>query len=85
MVFPIEFKPVGSILYIRNRDVPRVVGELGNILGDAGINIASIQLSRAEKGGIAQTVLLLDESPGADVLKKLREKEFIVEARFVKV
>ncbi|MCE2559012.1 MAG: phosphoglycerate dehydrogenase [Acidobacteria bacterium] len=54
--FQLEFQPRGRLLFLRNRDVPGFVGRLGTLLGDAGINIADIHLSR-EPGGDALAVL----------------------------
>jgi len=81
----LEFRPAGNILFVRNRDVPKVVGEIGTILGDAGINIASLQLSRVAKGGIALTVVEVDEEVPEEVLSTLRAKDFIVTARNIRL
>lgn len=61
--FRLEFQPRGLLLFLRNRDVPGFVGRLGTLLGDAGINIADIHLSR-EPDGDAIAVLRLDQVPG---------------------
>lgn len=81
----LEFKPEGNILMIRNKDVPKVVGELGVLLGDAGINIASLQLSRTEKGGEALTILEVDDKVPADTIDMLKKKDFIVSARSISI
>ncbi|MBC8241668.1 MAG: ACT domain-containing protein [Alphaproteobacteria bacterium] len=41
------------MLYITNCDKPGLIGALGTTLGDAGINIATFHLGRAEQGGDA--------------------------------
>lgn len=82
---PLEFKPEGHILFIRNKDVPRVVGELGKILGDADLNIASLQLSREAKGGVALTVIQVDDEIPRSLLETLQQREFIVDARYIKI
>ncbi len=81
----LEFRPEGNILLVRNKDVPKVVGEIGTILGDAGINIASLQLSRVARGGIALTVVEVDEEVPEEVLSTLRAKDFIVTARNIRL
>ena len=49
--FHVDFIPQGSLLLLRNRDVPGVIGRVGTLLGDAGINIAEYHQSRLEAGG----------------------------------
>jgi D-3-phosphoglycerate dehydrogenase len=46
--------------FFRYEDRPGVVGTLGRLLGDAGINIAGMQVSRDEKGGDALVSLTVD-------------------------
>ena len=45
---PLEFRPEGTVVFLRNRDVPGVVGSVGTILGEAGVNIAEL-LARARR------------------------------------
>jgi len=81
----IELKPEGILLYIKNTDTPGVVGKLGTLLGEHKVNISSMQLSRASKGGEARTFLGLDEEPPKSLIETIRAKEFIVDARFIKI
>ena len=41
--------PEGTIVFLRNRDVPGVVGSVGTILGEAGVNIANFSLARGRR------------------------------------
>jgi D-3-phosphoglycerate dehydrogenase / 2-oxoglutarate reductase len=68
--YRLEFRPGGVLLVLSNRDVPGVVGRIGTILGNGGVNIAEIHLSRA-KGEAAMAVLRLDQDPGEAVLEEL--------------
>ena len=63
--FRLEFRPAGRLLVLENRDVPGVVGKLGTLLGDAGINIAEIHLARRDGEERAMAVLRLDQEPSA--------------------
>ncbi|HRP70295.1 MAG TPA: ACT domain-containing protein, partial [Turneriella sp.] len=81
----IELHPEGNLLYIENTDTPGVVGHLGTFLGAHKINISSMQLSRAQKGGAARTFLGLDDEMSKELIDELKKKEFIVEARFIKI
>ena len=69
--FQLEFRPAGRLLVMRNRDVPGVVGRLGTILGEAGVNIADIHLSRRNGGGDAVAVLRLDSDVAPEVLARV--------------
>lgn len=40
----------GTFLYFQNMDRPGMIGKLGTVLGNNGINIADFELSRAEEG-----------------------------------
>ena len=50
---PLEIELGGRLLLLRNDDVPGMVGRVGTLLGDAGINIANMTLSRSAAGGDA--------------------------------
>ncbi|MEO6828433.1 MAG: phosphoglycerate dehydrogenase [Acidobacteriaceae bacterium] len=51
----IEAPLEGTLLFIRNQDVPGVIGRIGTILGEHAINIANFALGRAQLNGNAQT------------------------------
>ncbi len=67
-----EFRPEGHLIVLENRDVPGVVGKVGTLLGEAGVNIADIHLSRREATGEALAVLRVDQPPSAELLDRLR-------------
>jgi D-3-phosphoglycerate dehydrogenase len=67
--FSLDIEPKGKMIVMRNTDVPGVIGEVGKILGDNNINIADFRLSRGKDGALA--VILIDEKPSSEVLKKL--------------
>lgn len=62
----------GYILFSDHRDRPGLIGQVGTILGDADINISSMQLGRLEPRGSALFVLELDEPVNEDTLRKLQ-------------
>ena len=69
------------MLYITNRDEPGLIGGLGSILGDAGMNIATFHLGRAEMGGDAIALLELDSAVPAEVLEKVLTLPQIIQAK----
>ena len=60
------------MLYTRNKDVPGVIGALGTILGDLGVNIANFTLGRTQTGDDAIAILYLDEELKPEVIEALR-------------
>tara|TARA_R110000850_G_scaffold66894_7_gene148462 strand:+ start:2269 stop:3873 length:1605 start_codon:yes stop_codon:yes gene_type:complete len=56
----IDTHPEGHLLIFENSDAPGVVGAIGNVLGESGINIASMSLSRNKVGGQALSILNVD-------------------------
>jgi D-3-phosphoglycerate dehydrogenase len=77
----IEARPVDTLLVVRNLDKPGIVGKVGTILGEFGVNIANMSLSRSEGSESALTILELDNEPSAEVLEKLVSHSDIQEAR----
>jgi D-3-phosphoglycerate dehydrogenase len=68
-----DIEPTGKMILLSNTDVPGVVGEVGKILGDDGINIADFRLGRSKDGALA--VILVDEDVSATTLEKLQNIE----------
>ena len=58
--FDIDLVPSSHMVFLHYHDKPGVVGTVGQLLGDAGINIAGMQVSRDEKGGHALMALTID-------------------------
>jgi D-3-phosphoglycerate dehydrogenase len=69
------------MLYTTNPDVPGIIGLLGTICGDAGINIANFQLGRDRPGGNAIALLYLDAPFPENVLAELRAHKSIDSAK----
>lgn len=69
----IEAEIGAHMLYTRNRDVPGVIGKLGSILGDFGVNIANFTLGRNQRGDDAIALLYLDERIAPDAVAALKE------------
>jgi D-3-phosphoglycerate dehydrogenase len=66
--FDLELGAEGILLFFRYVDRPGVVGAIGSILGEAGVNIAAMQVARREAGGEALMTLTVDSAVGADLL-----------------
>ncbi|MFX0083025.1 MAG: phosphoglycerate dehydrogenase [Candidatus Hodarchaeota archaeon] len=81
--FPIEAELSGGILLLENQDVPGVVGRVGTFLGNKNINIAGFQLGRNEPGGIAISLINVDNHVPEDVLSQLAKLPNITSARYL--
>ncbi len=82
---PVEARPSGVVLVLENTDRPGIVGRIGTLLGDHGVNIATMSLSRNEAGGTALTVLNLDTIPTAALLEKIHGNEDIRSAQVIEL
>jgi D-3-phosphoglycerate dehydrogenase len=77
----------GTLLLLRNRDVPGAIGMIGTLIGKQNLNIATYALGRREavRGAEAISVVRLDGDVSDSVLTPLRELEAITEARLIRL
>ena len=90
----IEAELAGTLVIIRNQDVPGVIGRIGTILGEARLNIANFALGRSRGGripeGHALAVVQLDVAPGdesalAEAAAELKKVDAITSVRVVQL
>ncbi|MSO75036.1 MAG: phosphoglycerate dehydrogenase [Alphaproteobacteria bacterium] len=77
----IEAELSPHMLYVTNDDKPGMIGRLGQVIGDAGLNIATFHLGRAEPGGAAIALVSVDAPVPDDVIERLRKLPNIVQVR----
>ena len=82
---PVEARPQGVVLVLENSDRPGMVGRIGTLLGEHGVNIATMSLSRNQAGGTALTVLNLDTAPSEELLREICAGEDIHSARVIQL
>jgi D-3-phosphoglycerate dehydrogenase / 2-oxoglutarate reductase len=70
--YELDAIPQGAWIVTRHEDVPGMVGRVGTILGDAGVNISTMQVARDPNGGPALMVLAVDRAIGREHLQQLR-------------
>ncbi len=83
MGFDMDIVPEKNMLFIRNEDVPGMIGKLGTVLGEHGINIGNMAVGRGEPGSRAAMAVTVDEPVPEDVLKALLETPGFNQARAV--
>ena len=69
-----ELSPL--MVFFRYDDVPGVIGRVGTLFGDAGINIAHMTVSRNNRGGKALMVLSVDTAPPDELVERIRTAGF---------
>ncbi len=81
--FRFEAIPEGPTFLVRNIDRPGVVGRLGTLLGDAGINIKRMQLGLHLETGQALQLLSVDPVPPEEVVEAVRGLEGVESAQLI--
>jgi D-3-phosphoglycerate dehydrogenase len=72
--FDLDAIPVDHMVFLRYEDRPGVVGVVGGVLGEAGVNIAAMQVSRREAGGDTLMVLTVDSAPPPETLSDIVDR-----------
>jgi D-3-phosphoglycerate dehydrogenase len=83
--FQIDAWPSGPMLLVSNDDRPGMVGRIGTVLGEAGVNIAYMSLGRDRSGGRALAVLNLDAPLPDPPLRRLSSLEGVLWAERVQL
>jgi len=70
--YDVDLEPTEHLAFLRYEDRPGMVGTVGQILGNAQVNIAGMQVARDTKGGHALVALSVDSVIPAAVLEEIR-------------
>ena len=70
--YELDAIPQGAWIVTRHEDVPGMVGRIGTILGEAGVNIATMQVARDPSSNEALMVLAIDRAPSRTHLEAMR-------------
>jgi D-3-phosphoglycerate dehydrogenase len=62
---------------MRNEDRPGVIGSVGTLLGNRGINVSRMQVGLDEEGGQALAIWNVDSIVKSDALDELRGIEYV--------
>jgi D-3-phosphoglycerate dehydrogenase / 2-oxoglutarate reductase len=73
----------GHLLFMKNRDVPGVIGHVGTVLGRNGVNIANFSLGRREADGEAVAIVAVDSAVPDPVIAELKQNNAVRLARAV--
>src|SRR3990172_1385095 len=83
--FPMETVPEGDMLVLINNDKPGVIGGIGTLLGQNGINIARMQFGREKQGGRAMSVGGIDSPASDEVMAKIKKLPNVLSVKQIKI
>ncbi|MDJ0786855.1 MAG: phosphoglycerate dehydrogenase [Myxococcota bacterium] len=81
--FMLEAIPEGPTILLRNHDRPGVVGVVGRLLGESGINISRMQLALVRERGEAAMLVNVEPLPDEKTMDALRGVDNMIDAKLV--
>ncbi len=82
--YGIDIEIAPHMVFVRYEDQPGVIGRVGSMFGDAGVNIANMAVSRTRGGGHALMVFSIDTAATEEVVEALHDVGFD-DVRFVEL
>jgi D-3-phosphoglycerate dehydrogenase len=82
--FGIDLEIAPHMVFVRYSDQPGVIGRVGSMFGDAGLNIANMAVSRTKEGGEALMVFSIDSPATSALVDQLHAVGFD-DVRFVEL
>jgi D-3-phosphoglycerate dehydrogenase / 2-oxoglutarate reductase len=83
--FPMETVPEGDMLVLMNNDKPGVIGGIGTLMGQSGVNIARMQFGRDKQGGLAMSIVSVDSPISDELMNKVRKLPNVLSAKQVRI
>jgi D-3-phosphoglycerate dehydrogenase len=74
--FAIDLQLSPLMVFFRYDDIPGVIGRVGTMFGEAGVNIANMAVSRTKEGGKALMALSVDSEPPPELVERFRAQGF---------
>lgn len=81
--FEVDAVADGAAIITRHRDVPGMVGRIGTILGNANVNISTMQVARTDPGGDAMMVLEIDRDVDRSIVEAIAAAPGMMSVRMV--
>ena len=79
--FELDMELAPRLVVLRYDDVPGVIGKVGTLFGNAGVNIANMTVSRTRQGGQALMVLSIDTPSPPELVERIHAE--FDDARFI--
>jgi D-3-phosphoglycerate dehydrogenase len=83
--YEIEIELAGLMLFVVNDDRPGMIGKIGTLLGEAGVNVANMNVARNREGGMALSAIQVDGDVPPATLDALRATPGLTGLRVVRV
>jgi D-3-phosphoglycerate dehydrogenase / 2-oxoglutarate reductase len=80
--FSIDIELAPNLAFLSYEDVPGVIGKVGTMFGEAGVNIANMAVSRTTEGGTALMAFSIDSPAPADLVERVEASGF-KDVRFI--
>ncbi len=81
----VDVPPSSHMLVVRNADVPGMIGKVGTILGDAGVNVDDMDVGKTAEGQAALMAISTTTPVAGDVVDALRGQDGVVDARAIEL
>jgi D-3-phosphoglycerate dehydrogenase len=81
--FHVDVAPRDTLIILTNNDVPGVIGRVGTLLGDSGVNIAEYHQARLAQGGEALAAISVDGNVASGVREALLALQDVCTATIV--
>lgn len=83
--YALEFVPNGHMIFLTNSDKPGVIGSIGTLLGERGVNVAGMYVGRDQQGGRALALLLIDNAVDESIVDSIRNTRNVLSAQAIYV
>ena len=74
--YAIDIELAARMVMFRYDDVPGVIGRVGTLFGEFGVNIANMAVSRTKEGGKALMALSIDSTAPPELVERIRAEGF---------
>jgi D-3-phosphoglycerate dehydrogenase len=83
--YDLDMAPSKHMAFFVYPDRPGMIGKVGTILGDGGVNIGSMQVGRKEAGGQALMAITVDAALGSETLATIIDQAGMDDAWYVEI
>jgi D-3-phosphoglycerate dehydrogenase len=81
----VDLPPASHMLVVRNSDTPGMIGTVGSFLGDAGVNIADMDVGTNIAGEAALMAVSTYSPVPEDVVDRIRAVPGVLEAKAIEL
>ena len=79
----VSFTGESNTLIVYNKDTPGNVSKISSLLASNNINIATMQLYRNKKGGLAVTILETDQEVPQNIIDRVGRLDDIIKVTYL--